>query len=257
MRMFEESEEGEPIESGGWSGFILKYGIFIILGMLAIAGHGHMGEFYWDRATAIGLIGIPILLSFYGTWGMMKASSPQFVFDGGHFPYSSGDSVSQLGNFNIIKPTIKAWNMYLPQKSPIVVTTIDSGIPYGMNMSAAVHTELVTIEELPMDIRGYIIEHGLKPPYFLGLAGVEQYKQMLLDAEKESGIEHPTVAYLVVMVKEQNKIIAMMQQKLAQAYNVNEEAIAAMMRIGERLKPSNIRARAESLIWSPPEEKGQ
>jgi hypothetical protein len=247
-----EEEEGEPIERGGFSSFVLKYGIFIVLGLLAIFGHGHLGQFMWDKATAIGLIGIIAVVAMQGTWGMMKASSPQFIFDGGHFPYSSGRSIYQLGNFNIVRPTIEAWNMYFPQKSPVVVTTIDSGKPYGMNMSAMVHTDMVTIEELPMDVRGYIIEHDYRPPYFLGLAGVEQYQQKLKDAEKDSGIDEPTVAYLVVMVKEQNKIIAMMQTKLAQAYNVNEEAIAAMMRIGERLKPSTISDRARALIYGTP-----
>lgn len=190
-----------------------------------------------------------------GMWDTMKNATPKFVYNDGWTQIDPGRVPIQVGNYAIILPSIKSWNMYWHFSSPVWITPIDAIKNRGRNLVANVRMEMSTIEQLPMQIRGFIIENGLKPPYYLGMADVDQYELLLDDKDMASKLDKPSVGYLIQYAKESNQLNSMLIKQLAEAYNVSEETIASKMRIMERMRPSQIGSTLARLFLSPEESK--
>ena len=226
----------------------IKYGMIVILSVFWFFFNGRLGTIQADKVTFFVVFITLAAFAGLGAYDSIKNATAKYVFNDGWC--TTDGEYAQVGNFAVLTPAIKAWNMYWHLKSPVFVAPIDGMRHKGRNLVANVRMELVTLEEMPPQIQDFILENGLKPPYYLGLADVEQYEQILKDPEKVSGIETPSVSYLIQQSKEMNKQNAMQRRMLAEAYGVSEETIAAKMRIIERMKPSELEKSLKKIFVS-------
>ena len=230
----------------------MKYGIFILAFIFAIAFQNRLGSWEMNKAWSVfsGLcIGAMITTGWVNTW---KNATPKFVYNDGWTTIDPGRVPIYVGNYAVILSTVSAMGMYWPPsgyyKSPVWITSIDVLRPRGRNLVANVRMEQVTIEQLPLQVRGFIIEKGLKPPYYFGMADVDMYEETIDDPEKVSGLVKPSVSHMLQTIKELHQMVAMLQLIIKNAYDARELSTASVMKIIERMKPSTVTDQIKDLL---------
>jgi len=246
--MFEEEEERKEKTVVD---YIIEYFWIWVPLLVMIFLKGRLGEVGpYDKAVFGSFCFMVFALITKGAYNAFLNATPKIVYNNG---WATTDGTFETkGNYAIIRPAIKAFQWYYKFKSPVFICPIDAITKIGDNLILNVDMEKVSISELPIEVRSYIVEKGLKPPYYMGLASPEQFLETLEVEDKELGISKPKVTYLVEELKERNKMIALLENLLRGKFETLEEFVAASQRIHERARGGFIESVVRAL-----KEKGE
>jgi hypothetical protein len=225
-------EEEEP-KYKTWKDWLVAYSWLIIAVVFWLLMHGRMGTSSLDTATFYAAGFIVLVLFAKSAYTTFSDKTAKIVFNPGH--NTTDGSFDVVGNFAVIRPAIRSFGMYW-KKDGAYVAPVDAIHKEGRNLVLTCKMDLVELGELPLEVRSFLAQENIKPPYYLGFADEEQYHQFLDDPEKASGMEKPSVGYLIDEIKKVNKQVFLREKILGGDIKVIEEFVAGSSRISQTAK---------------------
>jgi len=227
--LFEEEEEYTKKKT--WKDYLIQYSYIIIAFLFMLFFRGRLGTMVWDKAIfggiAIILIGTLFLL-VYPAW---KNATPKIVYNYG-FDTTDGELIS-CGNYFIARPALKAFGMYW-KLSGAYIFPLDAVEKVGPNLVIKARMERVPIEQIPLVPQSYIIQHGIKPPYYLGFADEEQYAEVVEDPEQITGQKKPSVGFLIKEIKELLELNTFLRKIVKGKWKDIEDMVEWAKRVGKK-----------------------
>lgn len=233
-----EEEESEP-KLGDWKKWLLPSLPVILAAAFWLIFHGKLGFREMDYADLI-------FFGIVGGWTLIKLPeqalynrSPKFLYANGHD--TCAGSWETVGNYAVVTKGIDAFGIKYTMKSPVYVCPSDALTKKGRSLVASAWMKESGLEEVPPVVHEYIISQGLRPPYFVGYADIEQYLKVVdipqekIDASMLDGLSKAKVSYMIDELIEKNKQVNMLQGLLDEAYGTTEKSIASKRRIYDRM----------------------
>lgn len=154
---------------------------FLLLGFIGIF-YQQLGVWNPDKAVIIG-ISILFLFSFVKLIpDYFRVRSPKLITNP-FYDTTTGDKLT-AGDYAIYRNGgIRTFFISREGNSGTTVLLNEANNPLGINRVVPAKCEMVELAELPPEAIRVVREHDLKPPYFLGLANEEDYKEILKDMD--------------------------------------------------------------------------
>ncbi len=256
MGTFTEDDEdsGQPKTKGDWKRWFLNpLNLLLVFGLIIIIiGAGRWGEVELDRAFMGGFfLMLASLLArlIHSAW---KNATPKLVTQTG-WTTTTGRRIP-IGNWYLYRKgeidygvTIKGTEGTL-----IVPTTANNRVGRCVIVTATGQT--VPFEELPIEVQEAVEEYKMPPPYELYMAAEEQALQQLKDADEVSGLQNPSVGYLITTVKEQNRLISMFSQITKGKFKSVQDLMSAVSRIQMKVERGGFSAAVKRAVLEKPED---
>ena len=229
MYMYEEEVDSAEKKGGieRFFSYIWLWGPMLFM-LIMQARMGTVGPM--DKAVAYGwgfmMLAILVKLSYTAFYD----ATPKILWNPG-FSTTSGELVT-IGNMAVLTKGIKAFAWYYNFKSPVFVVPLDAVSKIGRSLVLNCDMQLVELEEMPPEVRGYIYEHELRPPFYLGYASPEQMMQSVKG--DYGGIKDPNTAGLITVLKEKDRFINMILDVAKGKYGAVEDIMAGLSRIKSR-----------------------
>ena len=198
MAEYDEFQEEEKLS---WKEYVIKYSYLLIGGAIWLFFRGRIGTRIFDNAALLGggiMLTGSLALLVYSSW---KNATSKIVFNWGHS--TTDGEIIKLGNYGIVQPAIKAYQWYFKLHGAYIFP-VDGYGKSGPNIVIHAKMDTASIDELPLEIKSFIMDKSIKPPYNIGFADVEQYEKMI---ENPDGELKPkiSVEYLIHENKELRK----------------------------------------------------
>lgn len=253
MPIWEEDEK--VLKSTDWMRYFINFFPLIFAALFWLIFHNRIGFKTIDVATLIFLGVVAVYALIRLPEQAIYNSSPKIVFANGFDTFAG--TWEQAGNFAVIRRGIKAFGMHGQFKSPVYIVPMDSLTKKGESVVASVYCDMKTIEEVPLKCQEIIVQKGLKPPYYVGYADIEQYLLAIDDPQRVSGLTKPDVNYLITQINELTKQVSLQQKQLYEVAKVSEDSISDIVRMRERIGSQNKNPLRSALDWVKGKDEGE
>ena len=159
---------------------------FALLAFIAIFNE-QLGRWTPDKAIMIGIATLFAFTMLKMIPDYFKVRSPKLITNP-YYDTTTGDKLT-AGDYVIYRNGgIRTWVVTREGNAGTTVLLKEGDNPLGINRIVTPKCEMVELAELPPEAIRVIREHDLKPPYFLGLANEEDYKEILKDDEGKEAL---------------------------------------------------------------------
>jgi len=244
--MYDEEDEYQDEYSPGVQGYIKKYFVFLIAIFLM--------WWFWRDTTwfvnqfLIGSFGIVVFVWFMNTsWWIMKHKSPKLIWNDG-FTSTTGHFHS-AGEWVIFAMEAIYWFNYEP-RTGCVISPREAVNHVGRSVHLGMRGINLPFEELPEVVQDVIVEKGFKPPYIIGFADEDQYKEYLSDkmivdlgpdVQRETGItvlKKPSVEKLVEKYKSECRQSNYYKNISKDKFETAEKFVSSAGRLSQEKRPT-------------------
>lgn len=213
--------------------------LIMVLGWIGILD---MGEINYKK-TLIGGFGLMLFVMFVKlSISHWQNKSPKLIWENGHSTYGIVRGKTGIGNWVVYRlGGIAAHGIYTRGGDGAIICPVTSKNIVGPSIVMRTFATPVPKHRLPLEVQELVEFENIPPPYHYGLASEEQSLIQLRDTEKISGLEMPTVGYLINEVKEKNELATMLRDISRGKFGSMEQVIATLGRIQTKAERGSIK----------------
>lgn len=224
---------------------IIEIGVFIIVSLFTFLKSWNIPLTINNSFLLYIFLFIVAWYFFKTTYTTIKHKSPKFIAENEVTTISGIDDIEIIpGHIEwaiVPRDGLKAAGFYWKGRKGITIVPRASLNVYGMSVASTMRVETRQFDDLPSEVRHYILANNINPPYRLGLMPIGQDDEIDITAEIQIGderfsINRPSPAYFSALLTNINRQLSDQDKVLTWKFNQMDKIKDLSTRLGSNAR---------------------